>query len=50
MRARNGKIARLPAKIREELNRRIHDGEGGTKLLAWLHSQEAVLAILDEWR
>ena len=49
MRARVGKIARLPANIREQLNRRIHDGESGAKLIAWLHSRPDVLEVLDEY-
>lgn len=34
----NGKIARLPAILREAVNRRLHDGEPGPALLAWLNS------------
>ena len=34
----NGKIARLPAKMREEINRRLHDGETGPVILAWLNA------------
>ena len=33
----NGKIARLPALIREAVCRRLHDGESGPVLLAWLN-------------
>jgi hypothetical protein len=33
----NGKIARLPARMREEVNRRLHDGETGPVILAWLN-------------
>jgi hypothetical protein len=40
---RNGKIARLPRKVREELNRRMRDGEGGKSLMEWLHSVPEVL-------
>jgi len=32
-----GKIARLPRDIREQLNRRLQDGERGTDLAAWLN-------------
>ncbi len=32
---RNGKIARLPSVLREQLNRRIADGEHGKKLVEW---------------
>jgi hypothetical protein len=34
---RNGKIARLSRPIRDELNRRLQDGEPGTRLVAWLN-------------
>lgn len=44
--ARNGKIARLPRELREELNRRLQDGEPGGPLLAWLNAQPAVAAVL----
>lgn len=33
---RNGKIARLPRTIRQELNRRLLDVEQGKTLVAWL--------------
>jgi len=44
--ARNGKIARLPRDIREELNRRLQDGASGGPLLAWLNALPAVSAVL----
>jgi hypothetical protein len=44
--ARNGKIARLPRDIRDELNRRLHNGEQGGPLLAWLNAVPAVPAVL----
>ena len=34
---RNGKIARLSRLIRDELNRRLQDGEPGVRLVAWLN-------------
>ncbi len=34
---RNGKIARLPRAIRDELNRRMDDGQTGQELLPWLN-------------
>jgi len=34
---RNGKIARLARPIRDELNRRLQDGEPGVRLVAWLN-------------
>ena len=35
---RNGKIARLPRDIRNQLNRRLQDGEPGNRLVEWLNS------------
>ena len=32
---RNGKIARLPLAVRQELNRRLDEGKQGKKLVAW---------------
>ncbi|MGH8095072.1 MAG: hypothetical protein ACREIF_16630 [Chthoniobacterales bacterium] len=43
---RTGKIARLPRAIRDELNRRIDEGEPGKKLIAWLDSHPDVQAIM----
>jgi hypothetical protein len=43
---RNGKIARLPLHIREQLNRRLLDGEQGKKLVAWLNSLPEVRAVI----
>jgi hypothetical protein len=34
---RNGKIARLPNHIRDDLNRRLENGEPGTALVEWLN-------------
>ncbi|HRI81625.1 MAG TPA: hypothetical protein PLF88_04255 [Opitutaceae bacterium] len=45
---RRGKIARCPLHIREEVNRRLLDGQSGPTILKWLNSQEAVLKVLDE--
>jgi hypothetical protein len=44
--ARNGKIARLPREIREELNRRLQDNEPGGSLLAWLNALPGAQAVL----
>lgn len=44
---RNGKIARLPRNIRDELNRRLDDGEQGVQLLEWLNGLPEVKQILD---
>jgi hypothetical protein len=43
---RNGKIARLPRAVRQELNRRLDDGEQGKKLAAWLNALPEVQAIV----
>ena len=42
---RNGKIARLPKHLREELNRRLDHGERGQALLHWLNSRPDVRAL-----
>lgn len=44
--ARNGKIARLPRDLREQLNRRMQDGGQGGPLLAWLNAHPAVQTLL----
>ena len=46
--ARNGKIARLPREIRDELNRRLHNGEQGGPLLSWLNGLPQVRQTLVE--
>jgi len=46
--ARTGKIARCPLHIREEVNRRLLDGESGPKILRWLNGDPEVLSVLDE--
>jgi hypothetical protein len=43
---RTGKIARLPRELREQLNRRLHDGEPGTQLVVWLNSLPEAQAVL----
>src|SRR5262245_46807937 len=43
----SGKIARLPHQIRQQLNRRIHDGEQGKSILKWLNALPEVKAVLD---
>jgi len=43
---RNGKLARLPRSIREALNRRLDDGEPGSKLVAWLNALPEVQALV----
>jgi len=43
---RNGKIARLPRAIRDELNRRLADGGIGSRLVTWLNSLPEVQQVL----
>lgn len=43
---RTGKIARLPNHIREQLNRRLQNGDSGPKILKWLNALPEVKAIL----
>ena len=43
---RRGKIGRLPRVIREELNRRLEDGESGRRLVAWLNSLPETKRVL----
>ena len=43
---RTGKIARLPRTLRDQLNQRLHDGEKGRALIAWLNALPEVQSIL----
>jgi hypothetical protein len=43
---RTGKIARLPRSIREQLNRRLEDGEQGAPLVEWLNRLPEVNLVL----
>ena len=43
---RNGKIARLPAALREELNQRLLNGEQGQPWVEWLNSLPQVQSVL----
>lgn len=43
---RHGKIARLPKALREELNRRLENGEPGKRLVAWLNTRPEVQALV----
>ena len=47
-RTRTGKIARLPKAVREELNRRLENGEEGKKLVEWLNGLPEVQQIVAE--
>ena len=44
--ARTGKIARLPLEIREELNKRLLNGQEGRPLVDWLNGHPAVQAVM----
>ena len=44
---RNGKIARLPRGLRNQLNQRLDDGEPGPQVLAWLNEHPVVREILE---
>lgn len=44
---RNGKIARLPRSIREQLNLKLDDAESGANLVDWLNSLDPVKRVLD---
>ena len=45
-RTRIGKIARLPKDVREQLNRRLQDGEPTQRLLDWLNALPKIQGIL----
>lgn len=46
MTTRNGKVARLPHQIREQLNHRLSDGEPGNRLVEWLNNLPEVRQVL----
>jgi hypothetical protein len=46
--ARQGKIARLPLSVREQLNARLMAGEPASKVLPWLNALPETKRILDE--
>lgn len=46
-RAPVGKIGRLPWELREQVNRRLNDGEPASLILPWLNGQARVRAILE---
>ena len=48
MRTRNGKIARLPATLRHQLNERLDNAEEGPELLGWLNALPEVQQVLQE--
>lgn len=47
--ARVGKIARFPETVREELNKRLRNGELGPKILPWLNGLPEVQGVLAEY-
>jgi hypothetical protein len=48
MRARTGKIARLPQPIREKLNQRLRDGQTGKEIINWLNELPDVKQLVIE--
>jgi hypothetical protein len=48
MKTRTGKIARLPREVRDELNRRLDNGEDGPSLLAWLNGRPGTLQVMQD--
>jgi hypothetical protein len=48
MKTRNGKIARLPRAIRDQLNQRLDDGDDGQALVHWLNTLPEVQKCLAE--
>jgi hypothetical protein len=46
MNIHKGKIGRLPATIRDQLNQRMFDGESASTLLPWLNALPVVQALL----
>ena len=52
-RARLGKVARLPAKLREQINQMLYDGKSGPQVIAFLRQNkfsEITEQNLSEWR
>jgi hypothetical protein len=43
---RNGKIARLPLSIREQINHRLQNGEAGKQIAEWLNTLPEAQAVL----
>jgi hypothetical protein len=43
----NGKIARLPHHVREQVHTRLRDGQPGKQIVAWLNSIPEVQQVLD---
>jgi len=47
--ARQGKFARLPHALREEVNQRILNGESAGTVLAWLNADPGAVKVWDEY-
>jgi hypothetical protein len=45
---RNGKIARLPRELRDQLNRRLDNGEPAVRLVDWLNDLPEARKVLQE--
>ncbi len=45
---KRGKVARLPERIRDEVCRRLHDGETAAKILPWLNALPQVQRVIAE--
>ena len=44
---RKGKIARLPQALREQINRRLQNGEEGKQIAEWLNALPEAIAVLE---
>lgn len=51
-RARTGKVARLPAELRQKINEKLYEGSSGPQIIAWLDKagQSITEQNLSEWR
>lgn len=49
MKARNGKIARLPRPLREQLNQRLLDNEPYARILQWLNARPEVHVVTTQF-
>ncbi len=47
--ARQGKVARLPYRLKKEVNERLRDGQPARKILAWLNKQPGAISIWAEY-
>ena len=43
---RKGKIARLPQAVREQINRRLENGQEGKQIAQWLNTLPEVTALM----